>query len=81
MFENTKLPDVMFVSTGAPSIDKPFSQPTISELNIDIEEFLLILKAFSNFSPTGSVTKPSALAPIIVKFENTAAVCGVLDDP
>jgi hypothetical protein len=55
-------------STDVPSNDKPFSHPTTRVLNTETAEFLLILKDFSNFSPTGSVTEPSALAPIILKF-------------
>ena len=36
-------------STDVPSKDNPFSQPTTRVLNTDSAEFLLILKAFSNF--------------------------------
>jgi hypothetical protein len=49
LFEKTNVPDVTLFSQEGPSIDNPFSQPTTKELNTEIEEFLLILKAFSNF--------------------------------
>ena len=49
-------------------------------MKTDVDVFLLNLNAFSNFSPSGSVT-PLTFGPIIVKFENTGAVCGVLDEP
>jgi hypothetical protein len=81
LLEKTKDPDVTFASVADPSIDNPFSHPVTSVLKTDIEEFLLILNDFSNFSPTGNVCVPSPSGPTIVKFEKIAVVCGVLDEP
>ena len=81
LFENKSESPFTLATTAAPSIDNPFSHPVINELKTDVDVFLLNLKAFSNFSPTGNATVPFPFGPTIVTFEKIGIVLGCAADP
>ena len=81
LFTNTIVSPLTLATTGAPSIDKPFSQPVTKELRTDTAELRRKRKAFSNFSPVGSAVVPLPLAPTSVTLENTGRVLGCAVEP
>ena len=68
-------------TTGAPSIESPFSHPVTNEFKTETAEFLLKRKAFSNFSPAGSAVVPLPFGPTKVTFEKIGRVFGVAVEP
>jgi len=78
LFSKARLPLVIFLSVGVPlvaSTNKPTGKPVKTELNTEIEEFLLICKPFWNnelIEPTLVLVLEELIGPIIVIFENVA---------
>ena len=81
LFTNTIVSPFKLATTGAPSIDKPFSQPVTNELRTDTAELRRKRKAFSNFSPVGRAVVPFPFGPTSVTFEKIGRVLGVAVEP
>ena len=77
----TRLSPLTLLTTGVPSIDKPFSHPVTIELKQEVDVFLLKRNAFSNFSPMGNAIVPFPLGPTMVPFEKIGIVLGCAVDP